>query len=130
MPHISLEYSANLEGALDIRGLCEVLRDAAQGTGLFPLAGTRLRAFAATHVVIADGDPQHGFIDIHLRIGAGRSDAQKVAAADAIFDAACAYTAAYMSKRPFLLSLDLTEADAALSRKTSSIRDHLPPHMH
>ena len=129
MPHITLEYSANLDNVLDMPGLCAVLRDAAVATGIFPLAGTRVRAFAATHVVIADGDPAHGFIDIAVRIGAGRDAETQARAADAIFDAASAFTADHMARAPFLLSLELREATEA-SRKTSSIRRFLPPDMH
>lgn len=129
MPHITLEYSPNLETALDMHGLCAALRDAAAATGVFPAAGIRVRAIACTHVVIADGAPEHGFIDIHLRLGAGRTAGAKSAATDALFSAACAFTAAHMAAHPFMLSLELREIDAELSRKTSSIRDYLPEDM-
>ena len=39
MPHIQIDYSANLEARLDVAGLCRVLRDAAVATGVLPLAG-------------------------------------------------------------------------------------------
>ena len=53
MPHLMIDYSPNLEARLDIAALCRVLRDAAAATGILPLAGIRVRATAATHVVIA-----------------------------------------------------------------------------
>ncbi|WP_415921269.1 5-carboxymethyl-2-hydroxymuconate isomerase [Tateyamaria sp. SN6-1] len=130
MPHITLEYSANLEDQIDIAALCVALRDAAVACGVFPPAGIRVRAFAATHVVIADGDPGHGFIDIAVRIGAGRDAETQARAADAVFAAAEAFTADHMAQAPFMLSLELREAAAATSRKTSSIRRFLPPEMH
>lgn len=130
MPHLNIEYSANLESALDMHGLCVALKDAAAGTGVFPAAGIRVRAFAAHHSVIADGDPKHGFVDITVRLGAGRTDAAKTAATDALFEAAKAFTAEHMNANPFMLSLELRELDAAFSRKTSSIRTYLPPEMH
>lgn len=130
MPHITLEYSASLDAALDMTKLCAVLRDAAVATGIFPPAGIRVRAFAASHVIIADGDPAYGFIDISVRIGAGRDAETQARAADAIFEAARDFTAEHMDTAPFLLSLELREADPATSRKTSSIRRHLPPDMH
>ena len=130
MPHITLEYSANLEAHLDMGALCRALRDAAVATGVFPPAGIRVRAFAANHVVIADGDPRHGFIDIAVRIGAGRDAATRSRAADEIFAAARAFTAAYMDAHPFMLSLELREAAAETARKDSSIRRFLPPDMH
>ena len=130
MPHITLEYSANLEEPLDIAALCVALRDAAVATGVFPAAGIRVRAFAATHAVVADGDLAHGFVDIAVRIGAGRDIATQSRAADEIFDAAREYTAAYMARAPFMLSLDLREAVVETSRKDSSIRRFLPPELH
>ena len=130
MPHISLEYSANLDDQLDIAGLCAALRDAAVATGVFPAAGIRVRAFAAHHVVIADGDPRHGFVDIAMRVGAGRDAPTLARAADEVFAAAQRFTAAHMAAEPFMLSLELREMDAATSHKDSSIRRFLPTELH
>jgi len=130
MPHITLEYSANLDAHLDMGALCVALKDAAAATGIFPPAGIRVRAFAAQHVVIADGDPQNVFIDINIRLAAGRDAAAKTRAADAVFAAAQTFTSDVMAARPFMLSLELREIDAAYSRKVSSIRDYLQPDMH
>ncbi|MEL7132492.1 MAG: 5-carboxymethyl-2-hydroxymuconate isomerase [Pseudomonadota bacterium] len=130
MPHIVLDYSANLDDRFDMYGLCTALKDAAAATGVFPPAGIRVRAHAAQHSVVADGDRRHGFIDITIRLAAGRTDAQKAKATNAIFDAATAFTADHMAQQPFMLSLELREIDATHSRKTSSIRDYLPPEMH
>ena len=130
MPHIIIDYSANLEDRLDMAALCNVLKDAAAATGVFPPAGIRVRAHAASHVVIADGDARHGFVDIIVRIAAGRTEEAKGHATDAVFDAARAFTADLMGSAPFMLSLELQEMNAALSRKASSIRDYLPEDMH
>ncbi|MEO0378994.1 MAG: 5-carboxymethyl-2-hydroxymuconate isomerase [Pseudomonadota bacterium] len=130
MPHIILEYSANLEEKLDMAALCVALKDAAAATGVFPPAGVRVRAHKADHVVIADGDPDHGFIDITIRLAAGRDAAAKTHATDAVFEAARAFTAALMASSPFMLSLELREIDPEFSRKVSSIRDYLPSDMH
>ena len=77
MPHIQIDYSPNLETRLDIAGLCVVLRDAAVATGVLPLAGIRVRAIRVDHVVIADGNPDHAFLDIAVRLRGGRSDEAK-----------------------------------------------------
>ncbi|MEP1353686.1 MAG: 5-carboxymethyl-2-hydroxymuconate isomerase [Tateyamaria sp.] len=130
MPHIILEYSANLEDRLDMAALCHVLKDAAAATGVFPPAGIRVRAHVADHVVIADGDPGHAFIDITLRLASGREAAAKAHATDAVFDAARDFTSDLMASAPFMLSLELREIDPEYSRKASSIRDYLPPEMH
>jgi 5-carboxymethyl-2-hydroxymuconate isomerase len=129
MPHITLEYSANLESALDMYDFCRVLKDAAAATGVFPPAGIRVRAISCPHSVIADGDPRHGFVDISVRLLAGRTGEAKTNATDAIFAAAKQFSAAHMATHPFMLSLEMRDINADFSRKTSSIRDYLPADM-
>ncbi len=126
MPHIMIDYSANLEDRLDVAGLCSALRDAAAETGVFPLAGIRVRATACTHVVIADGDPRHGFLDISVRLRGGRTLEAKKTATAHIFAAAEAFTAEVMDTMPFMLSLEMRDIDPELSPKASSIRKYLP----
>jgi len=48
MPHIVIDYSANLDARVDIQSLCVVLRDATVATGVAPLAGIRVRALSQT----------------------------------------------------------------------------------
>ncbi|MBP9046641.1 MAG: 5-carboxymethyl-2-hydroxymuconate isomerase [Tabrizicola sp.] len=126
MPHIQIDYSANLEARLDVAGLCRVLRDAAVATGVLPLAGIRVRAMRADHVVIADGNPDHAFLDISVRLRAGRSAEAKARATEAIFAAAETFCAGVMASSSFLLSMEMRDIDAALSPKASSIRKYLP----
>ena len=130
MPHIVLDYSANLDSKLDMHGFCIALKDTAAATGVFPPAGIRVRAHATHNVAIADGDPGHSFVDITIRLAAGRDAAAKTRATDAVFEAARAFTADLLASAPFMLSLELREIDAEYSRKASSIRDYLPPDMH
>ena len=126
MPHIQIDYSPNLEARLDIAGFCRRLRDAAVETGILPLAGVRVRATACTHVVIADGNPDHSFLDISLRLRGGRSQDQKEAATALIFAAAEKYCAEVMATSSFMLSFEMRDIDPALSPKASSIRRYLP----
>ena len=126
MPHIQIDYSPNLETRLDIAGLCVVLRDAAVATGVLPLAGIRVRAIRVDHVVIADGNPDHAFLDIAVRLRGGRSDEAKAKATEIIFAAAEAYCAGVMATSSFMLSMEMRDIDPSLSPKASSIRKYLP----
>lgn len=126
MPHIQIDYSPNLEARLDVPGLCRVLRDAAVATGILPLAGIRVRATACTHVVIADGNPDHAFLDISLRLRGGRSAEAKAQATAQIFATAEAYCAKVLETSSFMLSFEMRDIDPELSPKTSSIRRYLP----
>ncbi|SEP80770.1 5-carboxymethyl-2-hydroxymuconate Delta-isomerase [Thalassovita taeanensis] len=125
MPHFIIDYSANLEDAVDIAALCDLLRRTAIETGVFPLAGVRVRAFAATHVSIADGDPKHGYIDISIRLRAGRDLDTRQQATTAIFAAAKDFLAPVMQTRSLALSCEMRNIDPDLSPKTGTIRDHL-----
>ncbi len=127
MPHLMIDYSPNLEARLDIAGMCRVLRDAAAATGILPLAGIRVRATACTHVVIADGNPDHAFLDISLRLRGGRAPEARARATEAIFAAAEAYCADLLATSSFMLSFEMRDIDPDLSPKTSSIRRYLPP---
>ena len=125
MPHISIDYSANLEPDLDVPALCDLLRLAAIDTGAFPMTGVRVRAFAATHVSIADGDPKHAYIDISVRLRGGRDLATRRAATETIFAAARAFVAPLMPQRSLALSLEMRNIDPALAPKTGTIADHV-----
>lgn len=126
MPHIQIDYSPNLEARLDIAGLCRTIRDAAVATGILPLAGIRVRATACTHVVIADGNPYHAFLDISLRLRAGRSLADRERATALIWAAVEGYCAAALASSSLALSFEMREIDPALSPKASSTRRYLP----
>ena len=125
MPHIQIDYSANVEALVDMATFCDHMRRAAIDTGILPMPGVRVRAFKATHVSIADGDPAHGFIDISLRLRGGRSDAAKRAAKEHIFATARDFLAPVLATQSMALSFEMRDIDPDLSPKTSTIRDHL-----
>lgn len=125
MPHISIDYSSNLEAEIDIPLLCDRLRRAAIETGAFPVAGVRVRAFAASHTSIADGNPDHGYIDISVRLRGGRDLPMRERATAHIFAAAEAFVAPVLARRSLALSLEMRDIDPVLSPKSGSIRDHL-----
>ena len=125
MPHLMIDYSANVEPDVDIGGLCNTLRGVAASIDAFPLAGVKVRAVRVDHYAIADGNPEHGFIDISVRIREGRDMETKQNAAQKIFDAANEFVADVMQRRSLALSLELRDIDAALSPKSGSIRKYL-----
>ena len=125
MPHLAIEYSSNLESVVDLSAFCDYLRQAAIEIEAFPLAGVRVRAFATDHYSIADGNPDHGFIDISVRLRGGRSMDVRKAAVEKIFDAAKAFLEPVMATRSIALSLEMGDIDPELSPKTGTIRDHL-----
>lgn len=125
MAHFTIDYSPNLEPDVDIAALCDLIRRAAIETGVFPLAGIRVRAFAAQYVSIADGDAQHGYIDIAVRLRGGRTIEARKAATDQIFAAAQAHLAPVMAERSLALSFEMRDIDPELSPKAGSVREFL-----
>lgn len=125
MPHIILEYSANLHDALDLPGLVDALHRTAIGTGVFPIGGTRTRAQRRDVYRIADGHPDNGFVHLQLRIGHGRDADTKSRAASAIFDALTMHLAPLYAARPLGVSMDVQEIDPVLSYKLNNLHDYV-----
>jgi 5-carboxymethyl-2-hydroxymuconate isomerase len=112
MPHITVEYSANLEPELDIRHAIEVVHEAAVRSGIFELGGIRTRASCREHFRIADGDPSNGFVHIEARIAPGRPLEKRKALGEAIFNAASKLLDPVFARRPIALSVGVEEMAA------------------
>lgn len=125
MPHIVIEYSANLEDELRPMRLVEALHAAALETGVFPLAGLRTRAERRDHYLIADGDPDHIFIAVNVRIGEGRDAATRQRVAQALMAVLERETAGTFQRRGLTLSLDVSETDGTASLKTNNLHQRL-----
>ncbi len=125
MPHMNVTHSRNIAAKTDIQALCDAIADAMAATGMFPLGGTRVRAIACDAFAIADRHPDNAFIDLELRIGAGRDPAAKKAAGDAIWAAACAHLGPLFDAPHFALSFEMREIDPELSWKKNSIHPRL-----
>jgi 5-carboxymethyl-2-hydroxymuconate isomerase len=125
MPHFTLEYSANLDGRVDMARAVEVVRKAAVETGIFPLGGIRVRAVRCEQFAIADGQPQFGFLDMVLRLGEGRDLATRKKAGEHIFKALSSYLDPAFASSPFALSFDMQINDKETSWKRNNIHDAL-----
>ncbi len=125
MPHLMIDYSANIEPDIDMSRLCEHLRAIAAEIEAFPIAGVKVRAVRVDHYAIADGNPAHGFIDISVRIREGRDLEIKKQAVDAIFNAANDFVSPIMQKRSLALSVELRDITAELAPKSGTIRKYL-----
>lgn len=125
MPHLTLEYSANLEDRLDMTALCSVALTAAVAGGVLERAATRVRAIRCDHFAIADDHSENSFVDVSLRMGQGRSEDAKIATGRAIWEAMRAYCAPLYGPGHFALSLELREIDPVLSWKENGIKPRL-----
>ncbi|WP_375161225.1 5-carboxymethyl-2-hydroxymuconate Delta-isomerase [Bradyrhizobium sp. RDT46] len=125
MPHFTIEYSANLDGRLDMKLVCEVVRKAASETGIFPLGGIRVRAIRCEHYAVADGRQDYAFLDMVLRIGEGRDLKTRQQAGEHVFQALSRYLDSVFAAGKFALSFDMQINDKDTSWKRNNIHDAL-----
>src|SRR5438874_12246711 len=125
MPHFTIEYSANLDGRVDMGAVVELVRKAAAETGIFPLGGIRVRAIKCEHYAIADGRKSYGFLDMVLRLGEGRDLPTRKKAGEHIFKALSAYLDPVFANSKFALSFDMQINDKETSWKRNNIHDAL-----
>ena len=125
MPHFTIEYSANLDGRVDMGLVVELVRKAAVETGIFPLGGIRVRAVRCEHYAIADGQKNFSFLDMVLRLGEGRDLAARKKAGEHIFQALSAYLDPVFADSKFALSFDMQINDKETSWKRNNIHEAL-----
>ena len=125
MPHLNIEYSANLEDALDIQALVNRIHETALETGIFPLGGVRTRAEPRQHYRIANGDPRAGYIHMMVRIGPGRDEQTRREAGEHIFAALCDFTDELYQSRPLALSFELHEIPPDMAWRKNNLHELL-----
>jgi 5-carboxymethyl-2-hydroxymuconate isomerase len=111
MPHLIIEYSANLENQIDILELVETIHNAALKTGVFELAAVRTRAERREYYAIADSHRDNAFVAISVRIAPGRPVETRQRLGKEIFDAACEFLEDVYEKTPIGISLEVNEID-------------------
>lgn len=121
MPHITVEYSANLEPQISPRRLVDALHAAALETGVFPIGGLRTRAERRDVYAVADGDPENAFVAVIVRIGAGRDAATRRRVAESLMAALEDETAEALRTRGLGLTVEVQEIDDAASLKTNNL---------
>lgn len=125
MPHLNIEYSANLEEALNVQSLVDRIHETALATGIFPLGGVRTRAESRRHYRIANGDPRAGYIHMVVRIGPGRDEQTRKGAGERIFGALCDYTDGLYRSRPLALSFELQEIPSEMAWRKNNLHELL-----
>lgn len=125
MPHVTMEYSANLESQVDFDGLCRAIHSAGIDTGLFELGAVRVRAMKCDHYAVADLLPQNSFIDTSIRIGLGRSQADKERLGEATNTTMNTFLAPQLAQPYFALSIEVREINTPLSWKTNAMHPRI-----
>ena len=122
MAHATVEWTSNLNGDADISGLLELLAAAMRNSGgVFPWGGIRVRAIRLDDYVIADGKADDAFVNVTVKMAAGRSAEFKKTFFTNLFEQIKAHFAELYARRSLALSLYIEEADEANSFKHNNI---------
>ncbi|MBD9632371.1 5-carboxymethyl-2-hydroxymuconate Delta-isomerase [Pseudomonas sp. PDM19] len=121
MPHIAIDYTANLTDDLTPLGLPQKLHEAAQSLGVFPVNGLRTFARSIGEYQVGANTKKEAFINIQVRIAPGRPEELRQRIVDTLFATAEQTLAALIEKRPVGLQLEITEFDRSLTRMAGSL---------
>lgn len=122
MAHATVEWTDNLEGEADIHGLLELIAAAMRDSGgVFPWGGIRVRGIKLSDYVIADGKADDAFVNITIRMAAGRPAEFKQAFFASLFAQVKAHFAELYARRYLALSMYVEEADEAGSFKHNNL---------
>jgi 5-carboxymethyl-2-hydroxymuconate isomerase len=127
MPHLVMLYTPQLEAECDFDALCRKLADTmlAQrddaGAAVFPVGGTRVLAYPATHFAISDGSGDHAFIYFNLRMAKGRSAAVHRRVGEALAATVREELAPLLAVRPVGLTLQVDEGHEVFDAKLGNL---------
>jgi 5-carboxymethyl-2-hydroxymuconate isomerase len=125
LPHLIIEYSANIEDQIGLDELLDKLHATALTTGVFPLGGLRVRAHRTEHYRLADKHPDNGFVHVTALIGHGRALDIQQRAGEQLFDTLRAHLEALFERSPLAISLNVQELHSILNFKQNNLHDYV-----
>ena len=125
MPHLIVEYSANIEDQIALDELLDTLHTCALATGVFPLGGLRVRAHRTDAYRIADKAPENGFVHVTALIGHGRPLDVQQRAGEQLFAALTAHFELLYERSPLALSLNVQEFHPVLNFKKNNLHEYV-----
>ncbi len=125
MPHLIIEYSANIEARLGLDELMGALHRTALETGVFPIGGLRIRAHRTDHYRVADCDPANGFVHVTALIGHGRSVEVRQRAAEQLFATLTAALEPLFESSPLAISFNIQEFHPVLNFKKNNLHRYV-----
>ena len=124
MPHLIVEYSANIEDKIALDGLLDKLHASAVESGMFPLGGIRIRAYRADNYRIADCDPDNGYVHVTAIVGHGRPLDQRERVSRTLFDMISTHLEPLFENSPLAISFNMREFDPVLNLKKNNLHEY------
>jgi 5-carboxymethyl-2-hydroxymuconate isomerase len=125
LPHLIIEYSANIEDQIGLDALLDKLHATALTTGVFPLGGLRIRAHRTDRYRIADNHPQNGFVHMTALIGHGRALDVQQRAGEQLFATLTAHLDSLYRQGPLAISLNIQEFHPVLNFKQNNLHEYV-----
>ena len=124
MPHLTLEYTDNIE--VEVQPLLARLHDEVVATGAINLKGIKSRAIKHTQYRIADGDPDYAFVHVGLLIREGRPIETQKEATQRVMNVLKETFGHLFEKRKLSLTVDLKEMRDGIALTDHNIPDKAP----
>lgn len=129
MPHFFLEYTDNIKAEARIPELLAKVNAILMAQdGVFPTGGIRSRAIELRDYSIADGAADYAFVHATLKIGSGRTEAQKKRACDELFAMMQEHFAPLFAKRYLALSMEFGEFSEGGTYKHNNLHARFKAH--
>ena len=112
MPHIQIDYTANLAEAVTQGRLVDRVHQAAVDSGIFPVWGIRTFARALNDYRVGNGQAGNGFVNITVRIAPGRNLALRQRITGELFGAMLQAMAPLFENHRLGCQLEVSEFDA------------------
>ena len=122
MPHVTLEYTANLD--FDVQSLLTRLHEELVATGAVNLKGIKSRAIRLTDYRIADGDLAYAFVHVGLLIREGRPVEIQQEAVRRVMEVLKATFGQFFENGFLSLSVDLKEMREGVAQTVHNIPDN------
>ena len=119
MPHLTLEYTSNLD--FDIQALLARLHEELVATGAVNLKGIKSRAIRHNDYRIADGNPDYAFVHVGLLIREGRPAEIQQEAARRVMEALKATFGQRFDNGYLSLSVDIKEMRDGIAQTLHNI---------
>ena len=127
MPHVTIQYTANLDPEANVGVLCATLAEVicaqrdGSGQRVFPIGGTRVLAYPAAVFAVADGAPDRAFVYLNVRIAPGRAAPLVAATGEALMAAVRSHFAGLFASRPLGITLQIDEGAPSFDAKHSNL---------
>jgi 5-carboxymethyl-2-hydroxymuconate isomerase len=125
LPHLIVEYSANIEHAIELDDLLDKLHAGAIDSGIFPIGGLRVRAMRMDRYRIADCHPENGYVHVTAIVGHGRPLDVRQRVGEVLFALISDHLDDVFRAGPLAISFNMQEFHPQLNFKKNNLHEYV-----